>query len=46
MFIMMPWENEGMAVSLMQLKVVHGDDKTKEAVSVWHYWFNRSYKFG
>jgi hypothetical protein len=46
MFVMMPWENEGLAVPLMQLKVVHGDDKTKEAVSDWHYWFNRGYKFG
>jgi hypothetical protein len=46
MFVMIPWEKDGLAVPLMQLKVVHGDDDTKEAVSDWHYWVNRGYTFG
>ena len=46
MFVMIPWEKDGLAVPLMQLKVVHGDDDTKEAVSDWHYWVNRGYAFG
>jgi hypothetical protein len=45
MFVMMRWEREGLAVSLSQLKVIHSDDKTREAVEDWHYWVNRGYQF-
>ncbi len=37
MFVMMRWERNGLAVPLMQLEVIHGDDKTFEAVEDWHY---------
>jgi len=46
MFVMMRWERDGLAVPLMQLEVVHGDDQTREAVEDWHYWVNRGYQFG
>ena len=46
MFVMIPWEKDGLAVPLLQRNVVHGDDDTKEAVSDWHYWVNRGYTFG
>jgi len=46
MFVMMWWERNGLAVPLMQLEVIHGDDKTFEAVEDWHYWVNRGYQFG
>lgn len=46
MFVMMRWERNGLAVPLMQLEVVHGDDKTSEAIEDWHYWVNRGYQFG
>ncbi len=46
MFVMMRWERDGLAVPLMQLKVIHGDDQTREAVKDWHYWVNRGYQFG
>ena len=46
MFVMMPWEKEGLAVPLMQFEVVHGDEQTCEAVGDWHYWVCRGYTFG
>ena len=46
MFVIMRWEVEGLAVPLSQLKVIHGDDQTLEAVEDWHYWVNRRYRFG
>ena len=45
MFVMMRWEREGLAVPLSQLKVIHADDQTREAVEDWHYWVNRGYQF-
>jgi len=45
MFVMMRWEREGLAVPLSQLKVIHSDDKTREAVEDWHYWVNSGYQF-
>ena len=46
MFVMMRWEREGLAVPLLQLRVIHGDNQTREAVEDWHYWVNRGYRFG
>ncbi len=46
MFVMMRWERNGLAVPLMQLELIHGDDQTREAVEDWHYWVNRGYQFG
>ena len=46
MFVMMPWEREGLGVPLSQLKVIHADEQTREAVEDWHYWVNRGYQFG
>ncbi|MEA3438179.1 MAG: calcium-binding protein [Thermodesulfobacteriota bacterium] len=45
MFVMMRWERNGLAIPLMQLEVIHGDDQTREAVEDWHYWVNRGYGF-
>ncbi len=45
MFVTMRWEREGLAVPLSQLKVIHGDDETREAVEDWHYWTERGYEF-
>ena len=46
MFVMMRWEMDGLAVPLMQLEVIHGDDQTREAVEDWRYWVSRGYQFG
>jgi hypothetical protein len=45
-FVIMRWEREGLAVPLSQLKVIHGDDQTRETVENWHYWVNRGYRLG
>jgi hypothetical protein len=46
MFVIMPWERDGLAVPLIQLEVIHGDEQTKEGVRDWHYWISRGYTFG
>ena len=30
---------------LSQLKVVHGDSETRQAVEDWHYWVEMGYEF-
>ena len=45
MFVMIPWEDEGLAVPLSQLEVTHADDPTKEAVEDWHYWIKMGMQF-
>lgn len=44
-FVMMPWEKQGLAVPLSQLKVIHSNEETKEAVEDWHYWIKMGYNF-
>lgn len=46
-FVVMPWEREGLAVPLSQLEVIHAEDdgETQEAVEDWLYWTNRGYRF-
>jgi hypothetical protein len=45
-FVEMPWEYQRtLAVPLSQLKVVHGDEKTAQAVEDWHYWGAMGYEF-
>jgi len=39
MFITIPWEEDGLAVPLSQLKPINEtDEQTKQAVEDWHYW--------
>ncbi len=46
MFVETPWEQKRtIAVPLSQLKVVHGDDETQQAVEDWHYWVDMGYEF-
>lgn len=47
MFVLMHWEQEGLAVPLSQLEVVHADDdgETEEAVGDWLYWSEQGYRF-
>jgi hypothetical protein len=45
MFVMIRWQNDGLGVPLAQLKVVDGDEDTKEAVADWHYWLKMGYCF-
>jgi hypothetical protein len=46
MFVETPWEHKRtLAVPLSQLKVVHGNQETQEAVEDWHYWVEMGYEF-
>ena len=46
MFVETPWEHKRTpAVPLSQLKVVHGDEETQQAVEDWHYWVEMGYEF-
>jgi hypothetical protein len=46
MFMETPWEHKRtLAVPLSQLKVVHGDEETQQAVEDWHYWVEMGYQF-
>jgi hypothetical protein len=45
-FVMMPWEKDGLAVPLAQLKpIAQTDEQTKQAVADWHYWRSMGYQF-
>lgn len=45
MFVMIPWERDGLAVPLSQLGIIHSDVLTKQAVEDWHYWVGSGYEF-
>jgi Calcium binding len=46
MLVETPWERKrSLAVPLSQLKVVHGDEKTPQAVEDWHYSVEMGYEF-
>jgi len=45
MFVLMPWERDGLAVPLSQLAVTHADDETRQAVEDWLYWVERGYQY-
>lgn len=45
MFVMIRWEKDGLGVPVSQLKIVHANEKTRQAVDDWHYWVERHYRF-
>lgn len=46
MFVTMPWEKDGLAVPLSQLRpIADTHERTKEAVADWHYWVKMGYEF-
>lgn len=45
MFVTIRWEKDGLAVPLSQLRPVHTDEETQQAVEDWHYWVARGYEF-
>ena len=44
-FVMIPWEKDGLGVPLSQVNVNQADEKTKQVVEDWHYWVGRGYEF-
>ena len=46
MFVTMPWEKDGLAVPLSQLKPSSDTDaETKQAIEDWHYWLKMGYEY-
>jgi len=45
MFVTIRWEKDGLAVPLSQLKPVHADEQTAQAVEDWHYWVSIGHQF-
>ena len=45
MFVTIQWEARGLAVPLAQLRPVHADTQTREAVEDWLYWVRMGYQF-
>lgn len=45
MFVVIRWEKEGLAVPLSQLKPIHVDAETKQAIEDWHYWVKQGCSF-
>ena len=45
MFVKVKWDKRSLAVPLSQLKIIHADPDTKEAVEDWHYWVKMGYLF-
>ena len=45
-FVTIPWEKDGLAVPLCQLKPIRGTEaQTRQAVDDWHYWVRMGYEF-
>ncbi|MDH4203162.1 MAG: calcium-binding protein [Phycisphaerae bacterium] len=45
MFVVIRWDNEELAVPLSQLKPIHVDAETKQAIEDWYYWVKQGYRF-
>jgi len=47
MFVMIRWEEDGLAVPLSQLTAINStDEQTRQAVEDWHYWVQMGYQLG
>jgi len=45
MFVVIRWEQGGLAVPLMQVEAINADDETCEAIEDWRYWVEMGYQF-
>jgi hypothetical protein len=45
MFVEIQWEGDTLPVPLIDLEAPEADEGTQQAISDWHYWFNRGYGF-
>jgi hypothetical protein len=46
MFVEINWEDDRLAVPLIQLEAPEADAETQQAIADWHYWVNQGYEFG
>ena len=44
-FVTVKWEDQTLAVPLMQLQPTGADEATLQAVEDWHYWVRQGYEF-
>ncbi len=45
MFVEIRWEDDTLAVPLIQLEASEADEETQQAIADWHYWVNQGYEF-
>lgn len=45
LLVLIRWQGRNMAVPLSQLVALDADESTIEAISDWHYWVARGYRF-
>ena len=46
MYVEIAWEDDTLAVPLIQLESPDADSPTQQAIADWHYWVERGYEFG
>jgi hypothetical protein len=46
LFVKITWDDDVLAVPLMQLMPLEADDETQQVIGDWHYWVNQGYEFG
>ncbi len=46
MFVEINWEEDTLAVPLIQLEAPEAEEETEQAIADWHYWVNQGYEFG
>ncbi|MEQ9550538.1 MAG: calcium-binding protein [Coleofasciculus sp. G3-WIS-01] len=46
MFVEITWDDDTLAVPLIQLEAPEADAETQQAIADWHYWVNQGYEFG
>jgi hypothetical protein len=44
-FVLIRWEEDGLAVPLAQLEPVAADEQMERAVEDWHYWRQMGYQY-
>ncbi|MEM8804546.1 MAG: calcium-binding protein [Cyanobacteria bacterium P01_G01_bin.38] len=46
MFVEIDWDEDKLAVPLIQLEAPEADEETQQAIADWHYWVKQGYEFG
>ncbi|MFW6359482.1 MAG: calcium-binding protein [Chroococcales cyanobacterium] len=46
MFVEIAWDDNTLAVPLIQLEAPEADAETQQAIADWHYWVHQGYEFG
>jgi Calcium binding len=46
MFVQIKWNDDTLAIPLIQIDAPKADQDTQQAIADWHYWVNQGYEFG